>query len=223
MNCDEFAIEGPDLGEPGSDLPSQQEAREHLRTCAQCAGLYENWQTLRGGLRELGWETRGQETPSRVEMRLRQEFRTQHKTLHRRRVAMIAGWALAAAALLLGTFSWMNWKHDRNVARNGENAVQVGSGNLSAANYGSQVAASGPEMGETLMAANDSGEFTLLPGTMPGTLDQSMVVRVEMQRRVLGSLGLTVNEDRAADWIQVDLLVGDDGQPQAVRLPQSAE
>jgi hypothetical protein len=32
-----------------------------------------------------------------------------------------------------------------------------------------------------------------------------------------------VNEDRAADWIHVDLLVGDDGQPQAVRLPQTAE
>jgi hypothetical protein len=43
-----------------------------------------------------------------------------------------------------------------------------------------------------------------------------------MQRGVLGSLGLTVSEDRATDWIQVDLLVGDDGQPQAVRLPQSA-
>ncbi len=223
MNCDEFAIEGPDLGELGSDLPSQREAREHLRTCAQCAGLYENWQTLRGGLRELGWETRGEEAPSRVEMRLRQEFRTLHKTQPRQRMAMFAGWGLAAAALVLGTFSWVNWKHDKTVVRNGESASHVSDGNVSAANSAAHVAATGPEMGETLMAANDSGEFTLLPGTMPGTLDQSMVVRVEMQRRVLGSLGLTVNEDRAADWIQVDLLVGDDGQPQAVRLPQSAE
>ena len=37
-------------------------------------------------------------------------------------------------------------------------------------------------------------------------------------RGALGAFGLPVNEDLASDWIQVDLLVGDDGAPQAVRL-----
>jgi hypothetical protein len=46
-------------------------------------------------------------------------------------------------------------------------------------------------------------------------------VRVRMQRGALGELGLPVNEERANEWIQVDLFVGQDGQPQAVRLPQS--
>jgi len=45
-------------------------------------------------------------------------------------------------------------------------------------------------------------------------------VRVRMQRGALGALGLPVNEERAGEWIQVDLLVGNDGLPQAVRLPQ---
>jgi hypothetical protein len=80
----------------------------------------------------------------------------------------------------------------------------------------------GPELGEVLMAFNDSGEFTLLPGTMPGSLDDATVVHVQMQRGALGALGLTVNEEHAADWIQLDLLVGADGQPQAVRLPASS-
>jgi hypothetical protein len=31
-------------------------------------------------------------------------------------------------------------------------------------------------------------------------------------------LGLPVNQDRAGEWIQVDLLVANDGLPQAVRL-----
>jgi hypothetical protein len=31
---------------------------------------------------------------------------------------------------------------------------------------------------------------------------------------------LPVNQELAGEWIQVDLLVGEDGQPQAVRLPQ---
>jgi hypothetical protein len=42
-----------------------------------------------------------------------------------------------------------------------------------------------------------------------------------MQRGALSALGLPVNEERGGDWIQVDLLVGQDGQPKAVRLPQS--
>jgi hypothetical protein len=46
---------------------------------------------------------------------------------------------------------------------------------------------------------------------------------VRMQRGELGALGLPVNEERAAEWIQVDLLVGNDGLPQAVRLPQENE
>jgi hypothetical protein len=29
-----------------------------------------------------------------------------------------------------------------------------------------------------------------------------------------------VNEERAGEWIQVDLFVGQDGQPQAVRMPR---
>ena len=44
-----------------------------------------------------------------------------------------------------------------------------------------------------------------------------------MQRGALGALGFTVNEEQASDLIQVDLLVGDDGLPQAVRLPESTQ
>jgi hypothetical protein len=41
-----------------------------------------------------------------------------------------------------------------------------------------------------------------------------------MRRSALGAFGLPVNEDLASEWIQVDLLVGNDGSPQAVRVPQ---
>jgi hypothetical protein len=41
---------------------------------------------------------------------------------------------------------------------------------------------------------------------------------VRMQRGALSGLGFPVNEDSAGEWIQVDLLVGDDGLPQGVRL-----
>jgi hypothetical protein len=48
--------------------------------------------------------------------------------------------------------------------------------------------------------------------------DDASIVCVRMQRSSLSALGLPVNEERASDWIQVDLLVSEDGLPQAVRL-----
>jgi hypothetical protein len=65
---------------------------------------------------------------------------------------------------------------------------------------------------------DSSGKFTLLPGSLPFETDETAIVRVRMQRGALGTLGLPVNEERAYEWIQVDLLVGNDGLPQAVRL-----
>jgi hypothetical protein len=222
MNCEEFAMAGLDLGSTEANAPRQNAAREHLSVCSHCAALHENWQALRGDLQVLGSETQSAEAPARVEMRLRQEFRTKHKTFKSHRVAVFAGWGLAAAAVLLGTFSWLTWNHEKTSLRVDSGTLRsLGTAKMPNANTG-HVAPAGPELGETLVASNDLGDFTLLPGTMPGTLEDAMVVRVQMQRGVLGSLGLTVSEDRATDWIQVDLLVGDDGQPQAVRLPQSA-
>jgi hypothetical protein len=72
----------------------------------------------------------------------------------------------------------------------------------------------------TLVADNQAGDFTLLPGSLPQEVDDSAIVRVGMQRGALSALGLPVNEERVSDWIQVDLLVGQDGLPKAVRLPE---
>lgn len=68
------------------------------------------------------------------------------------------------------------------------------------------------------MADSESSDFTLLPGILPADTDDAAILRVRMQRGALGALGLPVNEDRANEWIQVDLLVGNDGLPEAVRL-----
>jgi len=222
MTCEEFEIAGLDLGGTAGNSAQEQEAREHLRECARCSALHDNWQLLRDDLHAIGAETRDAEMSGRVELRLRQEFRTQHKTVKMRRAAVITSWGLAAAAVLVVTVSWTNWQHAK---RNGFDK------NFGVAVAGSQKVA--PEakntandetvsVDETLVASNDGGEFTLLPGDVPGTLENGAVVQVRMQRGALGAFGLAVNEERAADWIQVDLLVGEDGHPEAVRFPRSA-
>ena len=223
MNCEESATAGLDLTVEGQDSPLQQDAREHLRTCPHCAALQENWQVLREELHELGAGSCVAQTPPRVELRLRQEFRTIHKTMRTRSIALITSWSLAAVAVLLAAVAWLSWRHDRIeiIARRPGNTTETSTSRANPAQPAKGITPGGPELGEVLMAANGSEEFTLLPDSIHPSLEDSTVVRVQMQRGALGALGLTVNEERAADWIQVDLLVGDDGLPQAVRLPQT--
>jgi hypothetical protein len=83
-----------------------------------------------------------------------------------------------------------------------------------------QRASAGAASSETLVADNELRGFTFLPGAVATDIDEAAILRVRLQRGALGALGLPVNEELANEWIQVDLLVGDDGSPQAVRLPQ---
>ena len=76
------------------------------------------------------------------------------------------------------------------------------------------------EASEWVVADSDEGDFTRLPGNFSQETEDGVIVRVGMQRASLGALGLPVNEERAGEWIQVELLVASDGSPQAVRLPQ---
>jgi hypothetical protein len=135
-----------------------------------------------------------------------------------RRGAIVAGWALAAAALIVGAVSLRNWEQSRR--------AEIARQQMAAPD--TQVVgevAGGPDQGSDILSAglssgDDLGNFTPLPGTLPDETEQAAILRVRMQRGSLGVLGLPVNEQQAGDWIQVDLLVGSDGLPQAVRLAQ---
>lgn len=243
MKCEEFESIGLDLDREtaadgiadGIDALERAAAIEHANTCPRCAALQESWQDAQIELQALRELTRTASAPLRVEMRIRQEFRTRHRTVKTRAYAITGAWVLATAALLIVGMSWWNWhltqenislqsvsspgKNDGGA--NQEATSKIAGTNTAAVNDattdGFQVE---PVSESTLVAANDAEDFTLLPGSLPQESGDGAVVRVRLQRGALGALGLPVNEERAAEWIQVDLFVGQDGQPQAVRLPQ---
>lgn len=218
MTCDEFAMAGLDLKAQtaaAEESAVQLAAREHLRVCAHCAALQATWANLQTDLRALGAETSRSDVPAALESKLLAEFR-QH---HRNKVhgfPVLVRWALAAAAVLACAVGINQWRIISTApgpdANRAVNSSQT-----------SSVTPAGPELGESLLASNDENDFTLVPGMIPASLDDAAIVRVEMPRSALGSLGFTVNEEHAADLIQVELLIGDDGQTQAVRLPESTE
>ena len=217
MKCEEFEALGLDAGRSASLSEVERlAAAKHVDECPRCAALESSWQVARAELRALAEDTREARAPARIEMRLRQEFRTRHHTLKVRRTAIAAAWTLAAAAVVVAAVSWVKWNHSSNVARK-DSAVPAiagdahNNGNLSVGQEDGTV---------TLVADNESGDFTPLPGVLPTDMQDSSILRVRMQRGALGALGLPVSEDFANEWVQVDLLVGDDGSPQAVRLLQ---
>jgi anti-sigma factor RsiW len=233
MTCEEFEAIGLDAERDASLSEAERAAaREHASACSRCAALQDSWQAAGVELRAFAEDTAMAQAPARVEMRLRQEFRTRHVSLKTRRTAVIAAWALAAAAVLAGAVSWKNWresgsKEATNHPKSSPGAANSAPVNASGtANRAAPVQSAGavqpPDSAEseTLMADNELNDFTLLPGALPVDTADAAILRVRMQRGSLGALGLPVNEERAGEWIQVDLLVGDDGLPQAVRLPQ---
>jgi hypothetical protein len=231
MNCEQVEAIVLDLERDGdADSLERAAAVAHLSHCPRCAALQESWQAAKEELRALGEETLQARAPARVEMRLRQEFRTRHRTMVARRAAVFAAWTLAAAAILVAAISSWNWQRARHeVVSKHEVAVpsvpaQSPSGpheNTSASTKNEVPAVQKKPLRKTRLAAtsdDDAGKFTLLPGSLPAETDEAAIVRVRMQRGALGALGLPVNVERADEWIQVDLLVGNDGWPQAVRL-----
>jgi hypothetical protein len=219
MKCEEFeaiGLERSGVRMSELDAALRDAAAQHAARCPGCAALQESWQEARIALQTLRETTRDAETPQRVEMRLRQEFGIRHRTAKARSAAIFAAWALAAAAVLLASVNWWNWRLAQT------QHPGVSSGNNVKTNSPAPVSPATDTADEaTLVADNAAGEFTLLPGSLPQEVDDSAIVRVGMQRGALSALGLPVNEERVSDWIQVDLLVGQDGLPKAVRLPQS--
>lgn len=214
MKCNEFEEMGLDAERDTSMSDAQRTAAAaHVASCPRCAVLRASWETTRLELRSLAQATGSLEAPARVEMRIRQQFRTQYHTPKARRLTAVAAWGLAAAAVLVGAVSWVRWhysQHDPVARKPSTLAMNPGSADPNATGDG-----------QTLVAENELGDFTLLPGVLPAETDGSAILSVRVQRGALGALGLPVNEDRASEWIQVDLLVGNDGLPQAVRLPES--
>ena len=230
MKCEEFEAIGIGLDREsaahGVDPIERAAAIDHANTCPRCAALQESWRDAQIELEALREVTRNASAPLRVEMRLRQEFHMRHRTAKARSLAVVGAWVLASAAMLVVGISWWNW----HIAQENIPLQSVSSPAKNTVTPAAEVVASIDDAVEnnqsdaasqtTLVAANDAEDFTLLPGSLPQETGDGAVVRVRLQRGALGALGLPVNEERASDWIQVDLFVGQDGQPQAVRLPQ---
>ncbi|HLK04467.1 MAG TPA: hypothetical protein VKT53_08515 [Candidatus Acidoferrum sp.] len=212
MNCEEFQLIGLDAGTGRITSAEKAAAADHASVCAKCAALADSWEAARSELSVFAEATRTAQAPARVQMRLLQELRSQKRPhVVYRRAGIIAAWALATAAAIVGVVSWQSWRSRANTPQARASVPAV-----------INSAQESPVSDAVLVADEDGGNFTPLPGALPIDADTGAVYEVRMQRASLGALGLPVNEEDASDWINVDLLVAEDGTPQGVRLHDDA-
>jgi hypothetical protein len=215
MNCEEFELRGLDLDRLDADPTEAAAAADHAESCARCNALLESWREVKGELRLLRDSTRLDAAPARVEMRLKQELRTRREARIPRSTWATAGWALAAAALLVASIGWVR-AHNSVSAPSAPQNTNI--------NASVSPDASASENDTTLLAANnETDQFTQLPWNIAGDSDEAAILQVRIQRGDLSRFGLPVEQDRAAEWVNVDFLVGEDGEPQAVRLHQDEQ
>ncbi len=209
MNCEEFELRGLDLDRADADPLEAQAAAQHAEGCTNCAALLASWREVKGDLRLLRESTSFHSAPARVEMRLKQELRTRRESRLPRSTLALAGWALATAAVLAASVGWVKTHSSRKTP---EATPTVKS-------------ADDPSPAQPLLVAADydDGEFTQLPGSFSSAADESSILQVRVQRGALAQFGLPVEQERAMEWVDVDFLVGVDGEPQAVRLHQAPE
>ena len=227
MNCFQFEELFHDLDRPGTEgFAARESALAHAESCSRCARLLTQAESLDLSLKALSARGIGEQAPSHIEKVLREEFRRTRAVSSRRRVRwQIAALATAAAMLLaLGLSLRHRGTQTAGSGSRSHNTATVAAGN------GTNVSAPGAPgtdsgNSDVALAENEPADpdsetdFVPLPyadDSMAG--EGGAIVRVVLSRPALASLGLPVTDMAATDRIPADIIVSEDGAPQAIRL-----
>jgi hypothetical protein len=177
-----------------------------------------NEDPVRDILRTLADEDAAAEVSPRVEVRLRQEFRSWKR---RRTIRRLGPWVLTAAAMVL-VFTFAN-------RRDTTPTVSEPAALPPTAAYTPQVARPAKPLDETTPRARRGAaagtrepveittEFFPLMDPAP-PFERGQLLRVELPAAAMRMVGLPVREEYLAQRIHADVLVGEEGLPRAIRF-----
>jgi hypothetical protein len=235
MDCAQFQEVLHELDRPGSEGEELCErALAHAESCSDCATLLLEVESLDFSLRQAATECAEVQAPPRLETLLLQEFRREKSATASRGVRwQLAAFGIAAAVLLaLG----LSLQRQHLVTPAGANSAQSSTpttaqisteapDNLAA----TKTSAGSPDynaqqgVSHAQAAASDDTEYATAYMPLPYAYDPSgleggAVVRVVLPRSALVSYGLPVEGMGVRDQVTADMVISQDGTPQAIRL-----
>jgi len=224
MDCMQFREVLHELDQPGAEGDALCErALAHAESCSDCAAQLTEMESLSFSLRQLAEESAEAQAPARLETLLLQEFRREKSATASRGVRwQLAAFGIAAAVLLALGLS-LHRQHLVTPANvnSGQSSVQTvtTAPDNSAATKTSATAVDG----STHAAVADDAEYATaympLPYAYdPSELEGAAVVRVVLPRAALVSYGLPVEGMGVRDQVTADMVISQDGTPQAIRL-----
>ena len=239
MDCAQFQEVLHELDRPGTEGATLCErALAHAELCSDCATLLIEVESLDFSLRQAAADSSDLQAPPRLETLLLQEFRREKSATASRGLRwQLAAFGIAAAVLLaLG----LSLHQQHLVTPGGVNSLQT---STQTAGQTSAQAPDNPAATKTPVAATNSSShaaadsasaaasnyseyataYMPLPGAYdPSELEGGAVVRVVLPRAALISYGLPVEGMGVADRVTADMVVSQDGTPQAIRLVAQA-
>jgi predicted anti-sigma-YlaC factor YlaD len=224
MDCTQFREVLHELERPGAEGDALCErALAHAESCSDCAAQLTEMESLSFSLRQLAEESAEAQAPPRLETLLLAEFRREKSATASRGVRwQLAAFGIAAAVLLALGLS-LHRQHlvtpsGMNSAQSSVQTVTTAPDN-SVATKTSAIAVDG----STRAAVADDAEYATaympLPYAYdPSELEGAAVVRVVLPRAALVSYGLPVEGMGVRDQVTADMVISQDGTPQAIRL-----
>lgn len=218
MNCQEFHELAQALArDENLDPVIVEDALGHADSCETCDALLEECEGITTQLRALAASHANEAAPARVEEALLRAFRQQRQP----EVNRLPGvrWqgmgivAVAAVILLVLSVTGLPkglW-HPAWIARLGQTShAPIASGTSPSAQQ-TQATAASDDQEATASFVPLSGTFDL------SSLNEDPIVRVVLSSEQLESLGVPVG-DSDDDQVVADLIIANDGTPQAIRV-----
>jgi hypothetical protein len=228
MDCTQFKEIYHELDRPGtSGYRFRERALSHAETCPRCGALLTEGEALDFALRNLAERSARWEASPRIEANLLRKLQQVKLAGSRQRIRKQFAILGAAAAVLLALGIGV---HQRVTSGARTNSVDAANETGSPTTGTATEAASGSTTpGESTSAASASAnqadeneyaeEFVPVPyADDPAALEGGAIVRVTLPRSALASFGLPITESEGTDRVSADLIVSQDGTPQAIRL-----
>jgi hypothetical protein len=239
MDCSQFAEALHELDRPGTPGAAVREgALAHAELCSDCGALVTEAESLDFALGQISQQGSDLPAPPKIEAALLREFRREKSQVASRRLRFqLAVVGIAAAILLvLG----LTLHRPQTVAPGKTPSVTASTVAPASSRLGSRerpaltipadnatiqpkATRSRTQAEKTAASNRDATEYATayvpLPYAYdPSDLEGSAVVRVVLPRAALISYGLPVEAMGVSDQVTADMVVSEDGTPQAIRL-----